>query len=744
MDNLIGQSVSHYAVLRQLGRGGMGVVYEARDTRLGRSVALKFLPPQLAQDTAALERFQREARAASALNHPNICTVYAIDQHERQHFIVMELLEGHPLSELMRREPFPMDQLLAIGTQMADALESAHSKGIVHRDIKPANVFISPRGQVKILDFGLAKMESLGVDVSGDPSQLATMVHRDELTSPGTTMGTVSYMSPEQARGQLADARTDLFSLGAVLYQMATGMVPFPGDTSAVVFDAMLNRDPAPATELNPVLPQEFGRILEKALEKDRTLRYQSATDLKTDLTRLKRSLDSGTRRTVEGSDARGRAAKAAEKSVAVLFFENLSGVKEDEYFRDGITEDIITELSKIRGLNIFSRPTVLAYRDRAVTPGQIGQQLGAAYVLARSLRRAGSRLRINAQLIDTHTDFPIWSERYDREMQDVFELQDEIARNIAEALRVTLSPQEQEALASKPTANLQAYDLFLRGKSYARRRTRQDFEFALQMFEHAVTLDPAFAVAYAGMAITCAQIHYNHGRDPVWMERAIAAAEKAKALQPSLPEAHVAYAWVLYAAGQNDDAVRLVREAIERKHDAETAYYLLCRALFAAGRYQEVADIAETALVWSADDYNVYVPIVNALGALGKTDLRRNIQQRRTLTLEAHLAKVPEDARARMQLGIDFANSGRPDDALREIKLGMLLRPDDANVLYNAACGYCMLNEKERALDALRKAWNAGFKDVMWARRDPDLNLLHGDPLFEQLYPEASPTAGR
>jgi serine/threonine protein kinase/Flp pilus assembly protein TadD len=743
MDNLIGQSVAHYAVLRQLGRGGMGVVYEARDTRLGRSVALKFLPPQLAQDTAALERFQREARAASALNHPNICTVYAIDQHERQHFIVMELLEGRPLSELMRHEPFPIDQLLAIGTQMADALESAHSKGIVHRDIKPANVFISPRGQVKILDFGLAKMESLGVDVSGDPSQLATMVHRDELTSPGTTMGTVSYMSPEQARGQLADARTDLFSLGAVLYQMATGMVPFPGDTSAVVFDAMLNRDPAPATELNPALPQEFGRILEKALEKDRTMRYQSATDLKTDLTRLKRSLDSGTRRTVEGSDARVRGAKAAEKSVAVLFFENLSGVKEDEYFRDGITEDIITELSKIRGLNIFSRPTVLAYRDRPVTPAQIGQQLGAAYVLAGSVRRAGSRLRINAQLIDTHTDFPIWSERYDREMQDVFELQDEIARKIAEALRVTLSPQEQEALAAKPTANLQAYDLFLRGKSYARRRTRQDFEFALQMFEHAVTLDPAFALAYAGMAIACAQIHYNHGRDPVWMERAVAAAEKAKALQPSLPEAHVAYAWVLYAAGQNDEAVRLVREAIERKHDAETAYYLLCRALFAAGRYQEVSDIAETALVWSADDYNVYVPIVNALGALGKTDLRRNIQQRRTLTLEAHLAKVPEDARARMQLGIDFANSGRPDDALREIKLGMLLRPDDANVLYNAACGYCMLNERERALDALRKAWAAGFKDAMWARRDPDLNLLHGDPLFEQLYPDASPTAG-
>jgi serine/threonine protein kinase/Flp pilus assembly protein TadD len=740
MDNLIGQSVSHYAVLRQLGRGGMGVVYEARDTRLGRSVALKFLPPQLAQDTAALERFQREARAASALNHPNICTVYAIDQHDRQHFIVMELLEGQPLSELMRREPCPIDQLLAIGTQMADALESAHSKGIVHRDIKPANVFVSPRGQVKILDFGLAKIEALGAENAGDRSQLATMVHREALTSPGTAMGTVTYMSPEQARGQLADARTDLFSLGAVLYQMATGALPFAGDTSAVVFEAILNRDPAPATDLNPALPQEFGRILEKALEKDRTMRYQTATDLKTDLTRLRRSLDSGARRTVDAADPRVRAAKAAEKSVAVLFFENLSGVKEDEYFRDGITEDIITELSKIKGLNIFSRPTVLAYRDRPVTPAQIGQQLGAAYVLTGSLRRAGSRLRINAQLIDTRTDFPIWSERYDREMQDVFELQDEIARKIAEALRVTLSPQEQEALATKPTENLQAYDLFLRAKSYARRFTRQDFEFALQMFENAVALDPAFALAFAGIANACAQLHYNYGRDPIWMERAVAAAEKATALQPNLPEVHVAYAWVLHAGGQHDEAVRVVKQAIERKRDAESAYYLLCRALFAAGRYQEVADIAETALQWSAEDYNVYVPVMNALGALGKTEMRRNIEQRRILALETHLTKVPEDARARMQLGIDYATTGRVEDAQREVKLATLLRPNDATVLYNAACAYCMLNARGDALDALRKAWDAGFRDAGWARRDPDLNLLHGDPLFEQLYPEAPP----
>ncbi|HEY6050218.1 MAG TPA: protein kinase, partial [Thermoanaerobaculia bacterium] len=314
------------------------------------------------------------------------------------------------------------------------------------------------------------------------------------------------YMSPEQARGQLTDARTDLFSLGTVIYEMATGSRPFAGDSSAVVFEAILNREPTAVNLVNPRLPAELNRIIGRALEKDRNFRYQTASDMKSDVLRLKRDVESGSGRAPAVSEVSREAARVAEKSVAVLYLENLSGVKEDEYLRDGVTEDIITELSKIKGLKIFSRPTVLAYRDKQVTPVQIGQQLGAAYVLGGSLRRAGTRLRINAQLVDTHTDFPVWSERYDREMQDVFELQDEIARKIAEALRITLTRQEEEALAAKPTENLQAYDLYLRGKSYARRLTRQDLEFALQMFENAVSVDPQFALAHAAIANACAQ----------------------------------------------------------------------------------------------------------------------------------------------------------------------------------------------------------------------------------------------
>jgi non-specific serine/threonine protein kinase len=724
--------------LRKLGSGGMGVVYEAVDTQLGRHVALKFLSEEMQQDAPMLERFQREARAASALNHPGICTVYAIEQYEGQHFIVMELLEGQTLAQMMDGQPLGLDELLDFGIQIADALESAHSKGIVHRDLKPVNLIVNGRGQIKVLDFGLAKMGgTVGYSGEGGDSRAETAFDKDELTVAGTVMGTVHYMSPEQARGQPTDARTDLFSLGAVLYQMASGEMPFQGDTQAVVYEAILNRNPRPLAEVNPTLPAALGLILQKALEKDRNLRCQTATELKTDLLRLKRDVHSAQSRGAELSDSKGKPETSTERSVAVLYFENLSGAKDDEYFRDGITEDIITELSKIKGLKVLSRQAVLPFRDKPMATAQVGQQLKAACVLAGSIRRGGNRLRISAQLVNAESDSLLWSERYDRELADVFEVQDEIARKIAEALRITLSPQEQEALAAKPTEDLQAYDLYLKGKSYARRLTRQDVEFALQMYESAVAQDPKFALAYAAIANICAQYQGSFGHDMNLLDRGRAAAMRATELQPEQPEVLVAQAWVQYALGNFDAAVGAVRTAIARKRDCEGAYYLLVRALFAAGFNQEVANIAESALEAAGPDYNVYVPVLNALAALGKTEMARNVRQRHIQTLEKHLQLVPEDARARILLSSDYAEENRVEDAMREANLAMVLRPNEGAVLYNAACTFCFLNKKAEAMDAMAKAYRAGMTDPVWARRDPDLAILHGEPEFERLFPE-------
>jgi len=711
----------------------MGIVYEAEDTNLGRHVALKFLTPALANDAGLLQRFQREARAASALNHPNICTIHGIEQHDAEHFIVMELLDGESLADQIRRGALDLELVLMLGVQLADALESAHSKGIVHRDLKPANIFVTSRGQAKILDFGVAKIDGRA---AADSNSMVATVRKDQLTSAGQTIGTIAYMSPEQARGEVTDARTDLFSLGTVLYQMATGFLPFQGDTSAVVFDSILNREPTPPNHLNQSLPPEFGRIIGQALEKDRDLRYQSATDLKTGLKRLKRDLESASRQAAADSGSGTRRAASTDHSIAVLYFENLSGMKEDEYLRDGITEDITTELSKIAGLKTFSRAMVLSYRDKSVTAGKVGNELGASYVLTGSLRRAGARLRINAQLVDAATDFPLWSERYDREMEDVFEVQDEIAQKIAAALRITLSPQEQQALSAKPTENLQAYDLYLRGRNYARRVGRQDLQFALQMYENAVALDPHFALAHAGLGKVCAEYYYHFERKQQWIDRAITATQKASAQGHDAPEIRCAEAWVMFAEGRYDDTVERLRAALKKDPDLDGGYYLLGRALFSAGRYQEVVDMTEEAMAHAGENYNTTIPIHNALGALGKTDALKNYLHRELAMYEEQVRKVPEDARVRVLLAGDYAIQGRFEEAKREADMAMILRPDDSMILYNVACAFCAMDKAADALNALRKAWETGYRDPIWTRQDPDLALLHGDPEFERLYP--------
>ena len=474
--------------------------------------------------------------------------------------------------------------------------------------------------------------------------------------------------------------------------------------------------------------------ILGKALEKDSQLRYQHAADLRADLQRLKRDMESSRRTTAEKSVTASGAhvVPNKQKSVAVLYFENQSGAKEDEYFRDGITEDIVTELSKIAQLEIFPRSEMLAFRDKPITAQQVGQQLGAAYVLEGSIRRAGNRVRITAQLVEASTRHSVWAERYDRQLEDVFAIQEEIARSIAQALRITLTPQEEKTMARKPTENPQAYDFYLRGRSYTR---RENMDYALQMFEQAIQLDPNFALAHAGIAHLCGLIYEIREQNPKWIERGLSACDRATALAPDLPEVLVARARISYAQKKYEEAALLAQRAIERKPDCEGAWNMLGRAYFASGRYEHAAALTERALEFNGDDYNTYVPFMMALKRLGKMKEADHLQERLIKALRQQLELVPEDVRARILLATRLASfKEHGDETIRHLQTAVALRPGDPNTLYNAACTYGVLERRAEALETLKKAITAGYNNLNWAAKDTDFDCLHDDPEFQRL----------
>jgi serine/threonine protein kinase/Flp pilus assembly protein TadD len=713
---MIGTTLAHYRILKQLGEGAMGQVFLAEDRRLGRKIALKVLPEEMAAKPDRIERFRREARAIAALNHPNIVTIYSVEDADGATFLTMEYVDGEMLSSRVRHGGMPVDDFLKIARPFAEALAVAHERGITHRDLKPTNVMLTRDGRLKILDFGLAKLQEDSSAGDDEP----TIAYKAGLTELGTVLGTMPYMSPEQAQGEVVDHRSDIFSLGVIFYELLTGERPFKGESSAELISAILRDSPREVTQIRVDLPNHLGRIIRRCLEKDPGRRFQSARDLTLELDELAR-----------GEQKEEKTAP----SVAVLPFADMSPEKDQDYFCEGIAEELINGLGRIENLRVASRTSSFQFKGTSADVREIGRQLGVAHILEGSIRKAGNQLRITAQLVNVSDGYRLWSDRYDREMKDIFAIQDEIAESIVNALEVTLSPKERRAIQNVATRQVEAYDLYLRGRKYFYELSRASLEYARELYSNAIEIDPNYALAYAGIADCCSFLYMYSQANEENMRLAEENSRKALELDPELAESHASRGLALTVTKNFAEAEAEFKEAIRLNPKLYETYYYSGRNYLAEGRYAEAEEMLRKASEVRPEDYQCVKFLAQVLTSMDRPEEEiREVYREVERRVAAHVQMNPGDSRAFIfgasaRFGLGDREGGLEwTDRAREIS------PDEPMVLYNVACTYALADKPEDAIDVLEQAVASGWGHKEWIEHDSDLDPLRDNPRFRTL----------